>query len=284
MHTVICVKCERLSPTADVLTRIEAGEATPPCLHCGGILKTASTMFGQTMSTEVYTRAEQAVTSCDLVLAVGTTLTVEPAGSLCASAVRAGATLVIVNWDPTPYDGIATEISRDSLGAALPRIVEQLRAGATSSAVRPAPVASDEAVGSQPIPRPSQLLRAEARTAPFRSRAAGLERLTAWCEGTGVRTHLVSGPAGLGKSRLALELADQLTATGEWDVEFLGPDVHLPASERPLFVVVDNAETRQEHKWHGSCRQRAHARRRARFACCCSPVPKTDGGTGCSPR
>jgi hypothetical protein len=54
MHTVICVKCERLSPTADVLTRIEAGEATPPCLECGGILKTASTMFGQTMSTEVW--------------------------------------------------------------------------------------------------------------------------------------------------------------------------------------------------------------------------------------
>ena len=68
-----------------------AGEATPPCLRCGGILKTASTMFGQAMSPEVFARARQAVTTCDLVLAVGTTLIIEPAGSLCASAVRAGA-------------------------------------------------------------------------------------------------------------------------------------------------------------------------------------------------
>src|SRR5271165_4168785 len=110
MHGIICVECGHRSPTAEAIARIGAGEAVPQCLQCGGILKTASTMFGQTMSPEVFARAEQAVTTCDLLLAVGTTLTVEPAGSLCASAVGAGATLVIVNWDRTPYDGIATEI------------------------------------------------------------------------------------------------------------------------------------------------------------------------------
>ena len=68
--------------------------------------------------------------------------------------------------------------------------------------------------GSLCVPRPGQLLRAQARTARFRSRAAELERLTAWCAGAGVRTHLVSGPAGVGKTRLALELADRLAATG----------------------------------------------------------------------
>jgi NAD-dependent deacetylase len=79
------------------MARIEAGETVPECLRCGGIQKTASVMFGQTRSPEVFARAEHAVTNCDLVLAVGTTLTVEPAGSLAASAVRAGAALVIVN-------------------------------------------------------------------------------------------------------------------------------------------------------------------------------------------
>ncbi len=126
MHEVLCVECGHRGPTTEVLARMDAGEATPPCRECGGILKTASTMFGQTMSPAVFARAERAVTTCDLVLAVGTTLLVEPAGSLCASAVRGGARLVIVNWDPTPYDGIATEIIRDPLGEALPRIVEQL--------------------------------------------------------------------------------------------------------------------------------------------------------------
>ena len=91
MHEVICVECGHRSPTADAIARMQAGEAVPQCLRCAGILKTASTMFGQTMSPEVFARAEQAVMTCDLLLAVGTTLTVEPAGSLCASAVGAGA-------------------------------------------------------------------------------------------------------------------------------------------------------------------------------------------------
>ena len=207
MHEVICVECRHRSPTADAITRISAGEAVPPCLRCGGILKTASTMFGQTMSPEVFARAEQAVTTCGLLLAVGTTLTVEPAGSLCASAVGAGATLIVVNRDRTPYDGIATEIIRDPLSEALPRIARHVLALATRSQAELVSGAPGAPGGSVRVPRPSQLLRAPARTARFRSRAAELERLTAWCAGAGVRTHLVSGPVGVGKTRLALELA-----------------------------------------------------------------------------
>jgi NAD-dependent SIR2 family protein deacetylase len=246
MHEVICVECGHRSPTADAMARIGAGEAVPPCLRCGGILKTASTMFGQTMSPEVFARAQQAVTTCDLLLAVGTTLTVEPAGSLCASAVGAGARLVIVNRDRTPYDGIATEIIRDPLSEALPGIAQHLLAASRSHA-EPASSAPGAPGGSLGVPRPSQLLRAEARTARFRSRAAELERLTAWCAGAGVRTHLVSGPAGVGKTRLALELAGRLAATGQWDVGFMAPNARLPVGgRRPLLVVVDDAEARQE--------------------------------------
>ena len=247
MHGVICVECGHRSPTADAIARIGAGEAVPQCLQCGGILKTASTMFGQTMSPEVFARAEQAVTTCDLLLAVGTTLTVEPAGSLCASAVGAGATLVIVNRDRTPYDGIATEIIRDPLSEALPGIARHLLALATRSHAELVSGAAGGPGGSLCVPRPSQLLRAEARTARFRSRAAELERLTAWCAGAGVQALFVSGPPGVGKTRLALELADRLAATGTWDVVFLAPNAHLQVSERrPLLVVVDDAETRQE--------------------------------------
>lgn len=151
MHEVLCVDCGHRSATTEVLART-AG--VPDCVRCGGILKTASTMFGQTMAPAVFARAERAVLSCDLVLAVGTTLTVEPAGSLAASAVRAGATLVIVNWDPTPYDGIATAIIRDPLGSALPRIAAQLLAGATLTRPRPAVEQADDLAAS--------LLRGEA--------------------------------------------------------------------------------------------------------------------------
>ncbi|MFC4587229.1 SIR2 family NAD-dependent protein deacylase [Sphaerisporangium corydalis] len=139
MHEVMCVACGHRFPTVDALARIEAGEAAPGCPQCGGITKTASTMFGQTMSPEVFARAERAVTTCDLLLAVGTTLTIEPAGSLCAKAVHAGAALVIVNWDPTPYDGIATDIIRDPLSEGLPRVARWLRAATTPSGTGPVP-------------------------------------------------------------------------------------------------------------------------------------------------
>ena len=60
-------------------------------------------------------------------LAVGSTLTVEPAASLCGLAGRSGAALVIVNRDPTPYDPLAAEVIRDPIGDAVPRIARQLQ-------------------------------------------------------------------------------------------------------------------------------------------------------------
>jgi NAD-dependent SIR2 family protein deacetylase len=149
MHVVMCVDCGHRQPTSAVLARIRAGQSVPDCLRCGGILKTASTMFGQTMDPQVYARAERAVLGCDLLLAVGTTLVVEPAGSLCATAIRAGAALVIANWDPTPYDGIAADIIRDPLSESLPRIAGQLRAGlSTAGAGAAVPPAETQAAAT----------------------------------------------------------------------------------------------------------------------------------------
>jgi NAD-dependent deacetylase len=85
-------------------------------------------MFGQALNPGVFDRAAAAATYCDLFLAVGSTLTVEPAASLCAVAVEADASLVIVNRDPTPYDRAATAVIRDPIGQAIPRITGQLLA------------------------------------------------------------------------------------------------------------------------------------------------------------
>lgn len=160
-----CVGCGHRSPTTEVLGRIEAGEAVPHCALCGGILKTASTMFGQTMSPEVFARATEAVETCDLLLAVGTSLSIEPAGSFCATAVRSGADLVIVNLGETPYDSLANEIVVEPIGVALPRIAAQLLAGAAhrsaasdrgeESAEAADPLAAAARVGcSIPAPEP----------------------------------------------------------------------------------------------------------------------------------
>jgi NAD-dependent deacetylase len=131
MFGVVCVSCGDRSPMAGALARIEAGEEDPACGTCGGILKSATVLFGQPLDPVVLARAERAATSCDLFLAIGSTLTVEPAASLCALAAGAGAALVIVNRDPTPYDGLAAEIIREPIGTAVPRLTAQLMQAGT---------------------------------------------------------------------------------------------------------------------------------------------------------
>lgn len=126
MYSVVCTGCGARTAMSDALVRVQAGEADPPCADCGGILKSATVMFGQSLDADVLSRAASAAQAADLFLAVGSTLTVEPAASLCAVAVRAGAPLVIVNRDPTPYDEIATAIIRQPISAAVPAIVDRL--------------------------------------------------------------------------------------------------------------------------------------------------------------
>ncbi|WP_280361833.1 SIR2 family NAD-dependent protein deacylase [Nocardia wallacei] len=126
MFEVVCVGCDFTATMADTLRRVAAGEADPPCPVCGGILKAATVMFGQQMDPGAVHEARQIALDSDIFLAVGSSLQVEPAASMCAVAVENGAALVIVNAEPTPYDPWATEVVRDPIGAAVPELVEQL--------------------------------------------------------------------------------------------------------------------------------------------------------------
>lgn len=126
MYQVVCVSCQHRSEMADALSRVRAGESDPACADCGGILKSATVMFGQSLDQGVLAQAAAAAQTADLFLAIGSTLTVEPAASLCAVAVRAGAQLIIVNRDPTPYDALATAVIRQPIGEAVPAIVTAL--------------------------------------------------------------------------------------------------------------------------------------------------------------
>jgi NAD-dependent deacetylase len=126
MYSVVCVDCGARTAMADILARVRAGEADPACERCGGILKSATVMFGQALDARVLSRAAAAAAAADVFLAIGSTLTVEPAASLCAVAVRAGSPLVIVNRDATPYDTLATALIREPISTAVPAIVDLL--------------------------------------------------------------------------------------------------------------------------------------------------------------
>ncbi|WP_406232159.1 SIR2 family NAD-dependent protein deacylase [Nocardia sp. NBC_01009] len=128
MFEVVCVECDFETSMAATLERVAAGEADPPCPECGGVLKAATIMFGQQLDSRTIMKAALTAETSDIFLAVGSSLQVEPAASMCALAVDNGADLVIVNAEPTPYDGLATEIIRDPIGTALPRLIAEILA------------------------------------------------------------------------------------------------------------------------------------------------------------
>ena len=123
---VQCMSCAARTPMAQTLARVDAGEEDPPCELCGGILKSATISFGQRLDNDVLDAAAAAAHDCDLFLAVGSSLTVHPAAGLCGVAVDAGASLVIVNAQPTPYDDLADSVLRGQIGEILPALVRGL--------------------------------------------------------------------------------------------------------------------------------------------------------------
>ncbi len=137
---VMCLRCGDRQPAEPVHDRVRAGEADPTCAAgggggggggggegvCGGILKSATISFGQSLVAEDLFRAEEAAASCDLLLAVGSTLAVFPAAGLVPVAVRHGAVAVIVNGGPTDMDALADVVVQGSISECLPALVEGL--------------------------------------------------------------------------------------------------------------------------------------------------------------
>ncbi|MGP0032304.1 MAG: SIR2 family NAD-dependent protein deacylase [Acidimicrobiales bacterium] len=130
---VVCLQCGRRQPADPVHARVRAGDLDPACLAglpdgstCGGILKSATISFGQNLVADDLRAAEAAAASCDLLLAIGSTLAVYPAAGLVPIASRAGAAILIVNGGPTELDGLGDVVLHGSISDLLPRLVEGL--------------------------------------------------------------------------------------------------------------------------------------------------------------
>ncbi len=120
---VQCLHCGYRAPMEEALERVRAGEADPECPDCGGMLKSATVSFGQSLDSDDLARAERAAAECDLFLAIGTTLAVFPINQTVLIAAGSGARVVIVNREPTELDRLADVVVREPIGAALPVMV-----------------------------------------------------------------------------------------------------------------------------------------------------------------
>jgi NAD-dependent deacetylase len=123
-RTVACLDCGAREPREQVQARLDA-EMPPHCRLCGGIhIKPAVVFFGEAMPAQATEEAFRMARDCDLMLVVGTSLVVYPAAGVPLTAAEAGAPLVIVNPEPTPFDDLAEAVIRAPAGEVLPRLLE----------------------------------------------------------------------------------------------------------------------------------------------------------------
>ena len=123
VRQVVCLGCDYSDPMHVALDRVRAGEEDPSCLHCDGILKSSTISFGQSLIEHDLVRADRGAKTCDLLLAVGSTLAVGPINGMVPVAKHSGAKIVILNGGPTDMDHYADVIVNASISDALPSML-----------------------------------------------------------------------------------------------------------------------------------------------------------------
>ena len=123
VRDVVCMACGVTSPMPLTLARVRAGEEDPSCRDCGGILKSATVSFGQALVPGVIERAMTAAAQADVFFAIGSSLQVYPIAGALPAAHAAGAKIVIVNAEPTPFDEMADVVIHEPIGSILPELM-----------------------------------------------------------------------------------------------------------------------------------------------------------------
>ena len=118
-----CLSCAIRYELADLEKLFNDVGSVPPCTRCGGLIKTATVSFGQSMPEEQMSRAQHEVDHCDLMIVLGSSLTVFPAASFPEYAKRNGSKLAIVNREETPLDEIADVVVHEQIGPTMAMVV-----------------------------------------------------------------------------------------------------------------------------------------------------------------
>jgi NAD-dependent deacetylase len=109
-HT--CPKCKNTATYLEVAEVVSKGEL-PLCKKCGTVVKPDIIFYGESLNSQVLQKAFDDMSKADLVLVLGSSLTVQPAASLPAATVNNGGKMVIINAQNTPLDSYVTERFKD---------------------------------------------------------------------------------------------------------------------------------------------------------------------------
>jgi NAD-dependent deacetylase len=118
-----CLDCRKRYELDWVREIFAIDERLPICTACGGIIKTATISFGQSMPEAEMERAREVTMAADLFIVLGSSLVVYPAAGFPIMAKRNGSRLVIVNREPTDQDEFADLVINAEIGATMSRAV-----------------------------------------------------------------------------------------------------------------------------------------------------------------
>lgn len=114
-----CLKCGVRIDLKVLELEFRSTGTVGPCGRCGGIVKSATISFGQSMPEEPMRRAAMETELCDLFVVLGSSLSVFPAADFPVRAKHNGARLIIVNRDPTDIDDLADLVIHEGIGDTL---------------------------------------------------------------------------------------------------------------------------------------------------------------------
>lgn len=124
MHVAVCWECKDSHPMRAAVERVLAGDVDPKCLLCGGIIKSDTILFEESLKQDVIEAALAAADDCDVLLVVGSSLRVYPAANIVPRAKANGAQVIIVNGQPTDMDRYADIVINADIGTVLPLITQ----------------------------------------------------------------------------------------------------------------------------------------------------------------
>lgn len=118
-----CLDCGTRHEIAWAKWVFSDNEALPECMACGGIVKTATISFGQSMPEAAMQRAQEATLNADLFIVLGSSLVVYPAAGFPIMAKQNGANLVIINREATDQDAYADLVINAEIGTTISHVV-----------------------------------------------------------------------------------------------------------------------------------------------------------------
>ncbi len=125
-QTSRCLGCDKTFYFTEVEEMLDQGQLPPRCPRCRGLIKPNTILFGEQLPYDVLEQSREEIMAADLLIVIGSSLTVYPAAALPSIAVQIGSGLIIVNKEFTPMDTYANVAIQGMAGIIMPKILAVL--------------------------------------------------------------------------------------------------------------------------------------------------------------